>query len=340
MKILFAGWHNPNFKSITEYCENALIKLGHNLSKFEYRQYLIPGRIRNRISALQNFDIARINNKLLKTAETFKPDMVFVLQGVNILPETIDKIKRIHGIPCVNWFIDYPLGFETAAEFGKHYDHVFVITSNSTKRLHQIGIKNAKTLYLGCDQQEHKNVNLTKNEIDIYKKDIVFVGSWYPEREKVISELEGFDIGLWGPGWNKYTSNPFINKILLGGQVDPAVWVKIFNAAKIVLNINYGFNRLPDIDCNPGSTKLFEIMACGAFQIVDRKNEILDLFTDTKQLATYTDINDLKTKLKYYLEHKEERIHIAAAGQKEVLAKHTYEHRMKEMLSIVFPDKN
>ena len=336
MKILFSGWHNPRFESITEYIERALLKLGHELEIFEYWQYIIPGRIRRRVPFLEKYDLSRINNKFLNIAKHFRPDMVFVLQGPTMLPETIETIRKTFKIPTVNWFIDYPTVFETAVDFAKHYDHFFVSSTNAMRKHHQLGNTNVRTLNFACDPDIQKILELTEEEKRKYGNDIVFVGSHYPEREKAISSIRDLDVGVWGPGWHS-KPNPNLHKLFKNEHTDPSAWAKVFNASKIALNVNYGFDRLPDIDCNPGSTKLFEILGCGAFQLVDRKKAITDMFADGKDLVTFTDLPDMRNKIKYYLEHDKERKMIAANGRKEVLAKHTFEHRMREMLSIVFP---
>ncbi len=337
MKILFAGWHNPNFRSITEYCESALVDLGHDVIPFEYRQYMAPGVLRNALPFVDALDNARINTKLINTVKKIKPALVFVLQGANILPGTIDHIRETYKIPCVNWFIDYPPNFDISQKIVKHYDHFFVSTSHATLRHHNLGNTGVKTLDFACDPDVHKKISLSEAEVSKYGNDVVFVGSYYPERENALSALGGFDVGLWGPAWEKLSSNPTVRSFIKGGQTTPEEWVKIYNASKIVLNINYGFGRLPELDCNPGSTKLFEIQACGAFELVDNKKAITDKFENGRHLVTFNDNAELKQMIRYYLDHADDRERIADNGRKEVLAKHTYKDRMKQMLSTVFP---
>lgn len=335
MKILFVGWHNPFFISITEYIEKALQKLGHRVEKFDYRQFSIPGRIRDRVHFLQRYDINRINKKLIKTATAFQPDLLFVLQGTNILPETILTIKNKCRITTINWFIDYPTELDKSLLLVKYYDFFFVSSASAMLKHHHNGNKSVKTLNFACDPDIHKVQELSDAEKQKYGNDIVFMGSKYLERENVLNNLVEFNLGIWGPGWGDLGKGSFLRKFYKGGAIGPEIWVKIFNASKIILNINYGFGSLMEEDCNPGSTKLFEILACGGFQIVDAKKAIADLFIDTKHLVAFSDISDLKDKIRYYLAHPEEREAISTEGRKEVLAKHTYEHRMKEMLSFI-----
>ena len=66
MKILLSGYHNPRFPTITEYIEEAVEELGHELVKFDNRTYRIPGRIRERVQALERADLRRINRDLVR----------------------------------------------------------------------------------------------------------------------------------------------------------------------------------------------------------------------------------------------------------------------------------
>jgi hypothetical protein len=51
--------------------------------------------------------------------------------------------------------------------------------------------------------------------------------------------------------------------------------------------------------------------------------------------AEYASPEDLFARADYYLEHPEERQRIAEAGRREALARHTYRHRMKQLLGMV-----
>ena len=75
MKILFTGYHNPHFKTITEYVEKALLSLGHEVISFDDRQYLLPGRLRAGIPLFEQLEIARMNRGLRALARKAKPDL-------------------------------------------------------------------------------------------------------------------------------------------------------------------------------------------------------------------------------------------------------------------------
>lgn len=80
--------------------------------------------------------------------------------------------------------------------------------------------------------------------------------------------------------------------------------------------------------------RLFEIMGAGGFVIANYQSEIPEYFTPDKDVAIYESIPDLLNKIDYYLTHEDERMEIAANGQKKVLDYHTYDIRVKQMLDM------
>ncbi len=95
------------------------------------------------------------------------------------------------------------------------------------------------------------------------------------------------------------------------------------------------FNRsssLGDLNQRP-----FEAMACGRLVLTDRiGNGLPDLFRDREHLVMYGDDRELCEAVEHYLAHPDERRRIAAAGRREVLARHTYAHRMDTIIRTVF----
>ncbi len=145
--------------------------------------------------------------------------------------------------------------------------------------------------------------------------DVAFVGSLnLPPSRRERSEILGRLAG-------RFRCNDYCTPVF---GID---MMRVYNQARIVVNIPA-----------PGSFNMrtFEALASGAMLLtkaVGSGQEVL--FEDGHHLVTYQDANDLISKVEYYLKHDVERERIAAAGMKEVLAKHTYEHRVARVLEVV-----
>ncbi len=238
MKILFSSNKNPQFLTITEYIEKAFKSSGCELLFFDNRDFIIPGRIRNRLPFLNNLDLMRINNKLVTAIKSYKPHILLEAGGHRILPDTLKKIKR-HGILTALWTIDPPLDFEPLRKAAPCYDFVFTGGSEAYDILKENGIKNLRCLPFACDPDLHKPQILSENDQKLYGADISFVGSvhpgLYPFRIKFLESIADLDLAVWGPGSSSIPQDSPLKKRIRGEKTPPDAWTKIYSASKIVL---------------------------------------------------------------------------------------------------------
>ena len=340
MKILAVTYHNPYYLTFAEYVERAIEQSGHTLQTFDYRKWLIPGRVRDRVPALHAFDLNRINNKLIGKAKTFKPDLVLVTGGHTITPETITRIRKESKAITVNWIADFPLKFDEYAHIGPFYDFCFWSGTDGLNRYKALGGTNGHWLPFACDPYYHKPVVLSDAEKKEYECDICFIGTNNTERVGILEKLCSFNIGIWGQGWERLPDKSPIKRHLRGRAVGPEIWTKIFSAAKIVLNItghrcDVMVPFIEEKDFRMTNTRIFEVLGCGASQLVDTKPDALTLFTTGQHLDCYKNADEAMELVDFYLRNPEKRNAIAEEGRKEALRKHTYQHRIGEILSVV-----
>lgn len=333
MKILLSGYHNPNFLTITEYMERAIENLGHELFVFDDRQHIIPGRVRQRIEWLNKFDLNHINREMVSLALKTKPDIAIITGGHRIASSAIRTLKD-NGICTVLWTIDAPINFQPILDVAPLYDHIFCQGTEAIELLDRRGINGANWLPMACDPNEHRPVELSVQEKQHYGNDIVFVGSYYPNRAELFEKLVNFDLGIWGSGWEKLEAKSKLRRCVKASHTPPSEWLKIYSASKIVLVTHY---QDPEkrFHVYQASPKIFEAMACGAFTVSDNQRDVFSLFKDGEHLVRFDNPGELVKKIKYYLDHSEERERIAMQGREEVLKNHTYEHRIEKLLSVV-----
>jgi spore maturation protein CgeB len=339
MKILFSGYYNPNNIAQTEYIERAILQLGHELETYDYRQHIIPYRISNKVPFLYRWDINRLNNGLIKLVNHFKPDIFLVNWGGTFYPETITKISKQFKVTTINWLVDFPGApgvLETAIKVVPAYDYFFAQSTDALEVHARHGSRGGMWLNAACDPNIHKPLDLSEEEKAKYGSDICFVGSMYPERAELFETLTDFDIGIWGPGWDRLDTASPLKKYVRGGIVTPDTWVKIYNASKMVINYMGHYGK--DFDENKitqASPRVFETLSCGSFQIVEAKKDITTLFIPGEHLVCFDKICEVKELAREYLGNHQKRNEIAKKGRNEVLAKHTWAHRIEEMLKAV-----
>ncbi|MCJ7580981.1 MAG: glycosyltransferase [Candidatus Aminicenantes bacterium] len=335
MKILFSGYHNPFFVSLTEYSENAIAKLNHTCISFDDRKFIFPGRLRQRARFLHKWELQRINNKLISLVCQNKPDLCLISGGHRIFPETIQKIKK-KGIKTALWTIDVPLTFQPIIQAAPFYDYMFCGGTEAQELLAEAGITETFWLPFACDPEVHKPVDVNIEEKKKWGSDITFVGSYYPNRHEVFEKINDFNLKLWGPGWNKLPPDSPLRPLARDIQLTPEDWGKIYCSSKIVVVIHYKNEKIP---CYQASPKVYETLACKSFLLVDDQQDVKSLFEDGKHLVIFKDPRDLREKIDYYLSHPEERKQIALHGYQEAIQNHTYVHRIKRLIKTMYPDQ-
>ncbi len=79
--------------------------------------------------------------------------------------------------------------------------------------------------------------------------------------------------------------------------------------------------------------RVFDVPACGGFLLSDHQTDMESFFEVGKEAICYHGREEAVSLAGYYLENDAEREKIAAAGRRRVLADHTYERRMGELVA-------
>lgn len=330
MKVLFSGYRNPHYWTVTEYIEEAIRSLGHEVRIVDEGRHLVPGRLRQHAPLIERVDLHWFNRQVLRACDRFRPELFIASGGERILPSTVVGLKE-WGTRTVLWTVDPPLHFTPILLSAPAYEHIFCQGTEAIEILQKQGAQGISWLPMACDPDLHRPSELSAEERDRYGSDIVFVGSHYPMREKLFEALAGLDLAIWGPGWNRLRSDSPLRGCVRAAHTTPETWRQIYAAAKIVLSVHFQ-DPLGKIPCHQASPRVFEALACGAFVITDRQKDVMALFRNGEQLVTFADGEDLRKKVEAYLGCAKERERIARNGRTEVLARHTYRDR----LSVLF----
>lgn len=208
---------------------------------------------------------------------------------------------------------DTHLGYDYRLKIAKKAEHVFVAQKEGHARMVKDGVKDAKLLYHGVEPRA-----FPEEPKAIKKYDVCFVGHLVSNEridflDRAFKEFPNF---WFGTRLSRYV------KVEEGITDDCA---DIFKKSKVVLNPP----TKGDVNM-----RVFEATATGSFLITQRVPGIEDLYEDGKEIALYDTTDEAMEKIKYYLEHDEEREAIAKAGMEKTLKNNTYKHRLDEMLKI------
>jgi len=333
MKILFVGYKNPHFQAVTDYIEMALLAMGHEVRFADYRGYRLPGRLRDRVAVLQRWDQARINEGIRRAAREFRPELFLVNGGYTLEPETIRCAKDAGAITAL-WMSDFPALVDVLVRLSAHFDHYFLPGTDAVEYFRAAGRTQGRFLPFACLPELHRPVALERGEVGRFTSDVAFAGTPYPERVVLLEAISklGVDLAVWGPGWDRLPAGHPVRRHVRGGAIGSADFVKAAAGCKIAFN----FMGQPCVSpreelCN---SRVFELLGCGAFQLVDAKKDVLRLFVSGRELVAFEDERQMLDQIRHYLSHGEQRVEVAKRGREAALAAHTYRHRLTELLHV------
>ncbi|MCR4788557.1 MAG: glycosyltransferase, partial [Lachnospiraceae bacterium] len=141
------------------------------------------------------------------------------------------------------------------------------------------------------------------------------------ERDRLlrkIAQTQGIDFRL-------YTNSK--TDIKNRGIVDYATKMPlVFNKSRINLNISLRsiHSGIP--------LRVIDIMACGGFVLSNYQKEIAEYFKEDREVVMFRSKEEAIEKIRYYLDHEEERAAIALAGYEAVKERFGYKDRIPELL--------
>lgn len=326
---------------IGQYCHIALKDLGHLVEVFDSPAFwgaftALKGlRVRNsKLEELEASFLQTISQVIYVKATEIEADLVLCLAQAPVTRQVLKRFKR-DNILTAMWFVEDFTLFTYWRSFAPYYDFFFVIQKEPfLEELKSVGVTNSFYLPMAALPTFHHPMDLSPMDQKKYGSDISFLGAGYPNRRIAFRQLTQFQFKIWGNDWdNDRILSPNIQYD--GKRVSPEDAVKIYNGTKININLHSHIKNKPFISngdfVNP---RTFEIASCEAFQLVDQRQLLAELFSDD-EIATFTTIEELQEKIQYFLAHPEERFVIAERGRQRVFTEHTYQQRMKCLLSYI-----
>lgn len=233
------------------------------------------------------------------------------------------------GLPWEEWEIpkncgktiyvasDTHLGKEYRFKKAEKFDYVFFNQKDAVEEYNLTHENKAIWLPHAAEPQAYPKIEIIK------KYDVGFVGhvqetpnyngiTRIDALDRLFKEFPNFYYGSRHPG--------FPEKNLFEDAA------KKFSMSKVVFNIS-----IKD-DVN---MRIWETLSTGSFLLTNWIPTLGELLEDGKHLVTYKTLDEMVEKAKYYIEHDEEREKIAKAGYEEFINKHTYKHRIEQILKTI-----
>lgn len=265
------------------------------------------------------------------------PDLIIYVTGQFVPRFPLELIRTRFPVPQVLILTETPYLAELEKRMLPFYDAVF---ANDKCCLEEYRRVNKNTFYLGT---------AFSTEIYPYKgpverefcSDLFFVGSPVPGRAEFLNEicekLEGVDFKLFVIAGEKFGLHGRVFNFLRGRGLKQGEVAKYLAGAKIGFNLFRLNDQREGLGLEPYSLnpRVYEVMASGALLLTDYRPELEEMFEVGKDLVVFDGVEDFLEKVKYFLNHEEERQGIAKRGQNKVSKSHSYIDRAKQLLETV-----
>lgn len=335
LAILFLGANGGNALKRA----NALRRLGHDVTLIDPYS-LFP--FRNFVGRLIYYGGASLIETYLKKMITpiIKQsgfDVTFVDNGELVGRNLLSELRKISNI-LINYNNDDPFGprdkkkWRLYQEAVPHYDLLAVVRAVNVAEAYALGARKVLQVFMAVDELDGPRA-ITPQDRLRFPHEVLFIGTWMPERGPFLRELihAGLPLAIYGDNWQKAPEWPALRPVWQGPAIYGDDYLKAIQLAKISLGLLSKGNR--DLH----TTRTFEIPYCGGLLCAERTSEHLQLYREDIEAVYWSDVHECLEKCKKLLSDETMRAGIAEKGRMRCLRNGIFnENNLKKMLAAAY----
>jgi len=300
---------------------NALQRLGHVVEHMDLR-LLLPktawvDRITWRLGG--NLVAPWLMRSLAEQLNGRQFDLCYVDGGEWVTPKAI-SLLRSYAKKVINYNIDDPLGTRDGARFKAYrqslpyYDLNVVVRQENVVEAAILNVKKIMRVYRSADEASHAPRKLTEKDHQTWDSEVLFLGTWFPERGPFLLELIklGLPLTIRGPNWHKAPEWAQLKTCWKGGAIAGDGYAKAIQCAKVNLGLLSKENR--DLH----TTRSLEIPALGGLLCAERTSEHVTMYVEGQEAFFWKDAAECAAMCRFALSDESRRQKIAAAGHLRV----------------------
>lgn len=256
-----------------------------------------------------------------------RPDAILTVDRVALLPSLFSALADPPRV--ISWFYDDPVSLLNREYLciNSHY-HIFCWDRAYLPPLRSAGFRNV--YYQPFATNPDVNRPLADGD---YRYDVSFVGSYSAKRRAILTGLseQGIVVDVFGDErWREFATRCLRYHGLASNRADCP---RIYSQSRINLNISNAqlLTSLP--------VRVFDVLACAGFLLTDDKADALTLLVPGRELAVYRSTGELAARIRFFLEHPEERDRIRRAGCARVRSTNTFAAVLPGMLETAFAEE-
>ena len=339
MRIHLTGayWHGATTYNI----ERAFRDLGHDV--FFFDKYLqksdrllksVFSRLSRKPYGVEHYFAERRGREWLRTVEEYNPDLIFIEDAPELPAEFISLARRLKK-PIFYYMTSPPHGSGAKEEMWsfQYVDELFSIDGEWSRLAAQFYARPIHHLPLAASPKDFFPIVGAQKKYDVAY--IASVPEQSPDglmRANLVDQIpEKYSVAALGNGWNywlKYFPR-LRSRIQASSSIPISQMNEIFNHSKVIINFHSTWHAVSI------SARTFEVALSGGFQIADYRKD-LDVLLPPNSIPIFSNLKEMNELIAYWTlpAHEKEREEKARTMREHVLAYHTWEHRVREILRV------
>ncbi len=323
---------------------NALRRLGHSVTVIDPRRFLPDHRAIDYWSLYTGalFLDRGLSKRFLASLESLSFDLVWIDTCSLVGASLVQELKRRFGT-VVNYNLDDPYGKRDGRKWRlylqsvPHCDLVCVVRDANVAEAFAAGAKDVMLVSRSADEEAHAKRPLTEADYRKWASEVVFVGTWMPERGPFMARLVslGVPLTIYGDRWSKAKEWEILRPYWRGpGLFVDEDYAKAVQCAKVCLGLLSKGNR------DLSTQRTFEIPHLEAVLCAERTPEHLKLYREDSEAIFWSTPDECAAKCLELLNNDERRRQIARNGRARCIANETTnENVLRKILLRALPDK-
>jgi len=297
---------------------NALRRLGHQVTHLDLRTLLPKTSWIDKVTwhLGGNLLAPLLMPNLRKTLKDQQYDLCWVDGGEWVTPKVIALLRQ-HAQKIVSYSIDDPLGPRDGSRFKAYrqslpdYDLNAVVRNENVAEAYALGAADVLRVYRSADEVSHAPRKLSERDHQAWDTEVLFLGTWFPERGPFLLDLisQGVPLTIQGSDWQKAPEWPQLKNYWRGGSIAGDDYAKAIQCAKVSLGMVSKDNR--DLH----TTRSLEIPALGGFFCAERTAEHTQMYEEGTEALFWNDAVECAAICKQAIAEETRRQAIAKAGQ-------------------------
>jgi hypothetical protein len=246
----------------------------------------------------------------------------------------VRELRRRCGT-VVNYNVDDPFGPRDGRRWRLYlqsvplYDLVVVVREVNVEEARARGARRVLRVFRSADEEAHAPRALEAADRARWEREVLFVGTWMPERGGLAAELvgRGVPLSIYGDGWSRAREWNVIRACWRGPAIYGDDYVKAIRGAKACLGLLSKGNR--DLH----TQRTMEIPFAGGLLCAERTSEHRALYREGEEAVFWSDASECADRCRALIADARRRDDIAARGRARCVSNgHLNERVMERVL--------